>query len=76
MGGFIRTGSVTVGNIGLTGTLNLGVTGAITGALKQNGYTERDAIVNISYSNRGYVPQVFVSCIHNPISSSTTNDLF
>jgi len=55
--------------------VSLSVSGCVTSATKVDGYDSlRDSIVSISYSNRGYVPQVFFSPIYNPITSSQTND--
>ena len=60
----------------MTGFVNLFPSGCILTATKNSAYTERDAFVDITYKNLGYVPQLFVSPVVNSIFSSTTNDIF
>lgn len=70
-----RTGSVIVGNIGNSGPVSLFCSGGILAGIKNTAYNDRDAVVNLTYKNLGYTPQVFISTIYNPISDSRTNDL-
>lgn len=71
-----RTGTVAVGDIGGTsGTVNLTVSGGIQSATKKNGYSStNDSFIDITYSDKGYIPNIFCFVLNN-ISSSNANDI-
>jgi hypothetical protein len=75
IGGNIRTGNVIVGDIGgTTGTVALTVSGAIISATKRNGYSNSDSFIDITFSNKSYIPFVFVT-INNNMGNSNSNDI-
>jgi hypothetical protein len=75
IGGSIRTGEVIVGDIGgTTGTVALTVSGAIISATKRNGYSNSDSFIDITFSNKSYIPLVFVT-INNNLGNSNSNDI-
>lgn len=75
IGGNIRTGQVIVGDIGgTTGTVALTVSGAIISATKRNGYANGDSFIDITFSNKSYIPFVFVT-INNNMGNSNSNDI-
>ncbi len=75
IGGNIRTGQVIVGDIGgTTGTVALTVSGAIISATKRNGYSNSDSFIDITFSNKSYIPFVFVT-INNNMGNSNSNDI-
>lgn len=70
-----RTGNVAVGDIGGTsGTVNLTVSGGVLAATKRNGYSTGDSFIDITYADKGYIPNIFVFVL-NDMSSSNANDI-
>lgn len=70
-----RTGNVAVGDIGGTsGTVNLTVSGGVLAATKRNGYSTGDSFIDITYADKGYIPNIFVFVLNN-MSSSNANDI-
>lgn len=70
-----RTGNVAVGDIGGTsGTVNLTVSGGVLAATKRNGYSIGDSFIDITYADKGYIPNIFVFVLNN-MSNSNANDI-
>lgn len=71
-----RTGNVAVGDIGGTsGTVNLTVSGGVLAATKRNGYySTGDSFIDITYADKGYIPNIFVFVLNN-MPSSSANDI-
>jgi len=70
-----RTGNVAVGDIGGTsGTVNLTVSGGVLAATKRNGYSTGDSFIDITYADKGYIPNILVFVLNN-MSSSNANDI-
>jgi hypothetical protein len=72
-----RTGSVVVGDIGgTTGTVNLTVSGGIQAATKRNGYSTGDSFIDVTYSDKGYIPSIFCFVLNTTPFNSGVNDIF